>query len=358
MENRNIYGRKLRGELPKLKKLYHYSESLDENWGGPAFSIPSLARELYNFENVFVSKDSKRKRNKYILSNWIKLNTFRCHLNLFYSILTNKDKNNAVFIHTIWDPYILFVAFLFFAKKYKIIFFVRGSLKINRFKKFFAFYLFVFPVFLLSSKIVLSTNSQVKSEVPFFLKNKIIVLPNIIKDFVVINRQKTRSAGYLGRLHPHKRVEYIIEILSHLPDYELLIAGPGEETPYAKKIRTLAAKNFVKVTFLGLITGEDKYLFLHNNSFHLLTSKSENFGNVVFESLKSGVPCFVSKNLYISEYLHPCLIIDYQNSEASAKKIKNYFNFNMGREPIEYSLKQIEIKINEGMEQITSQMSK
>ena len=69
--------------------------------------------------------------------------------------------------------------------------------------------------------------------------------------------------------------------------------------------------------------------FLRKCKFTLLTSYSENFGNVVIESKSTFTPCFVTSNLYISEYLNEDFIIDQYDHKQAAAKISTLFRKTM-----------------------------
>lgn len=88
--------------------------------------------------------------------------------------------------------------------------------------------------------------------------------------------------------------------------------------------------------------------------FTLLTSYSENFGNVVIESKSTFTPCFVTSNLYISEYLNEDFIIDQYDHKQAAAKIsdtlqKDDENINKS---ILLSLEKVNQQIHIGMNEI------
>lgn len=106
---------------------------------------------------------------------------------------------------------------------------------------------------------------------------------------------------FMGRLHPIKAIDQLLEALSastlfRQSKYHLLIAGPDSDKTYARKLRqqvqtlTLSAK----VTFVGAVRGHRKEQLYANARLLVLPSHSENFGNVVIESLAQGTPVIAS----------------------------------------------------------------
>lgn len=109
---------------------------------------------------------------------------------------------------------------------------------------------------------------------------------------------------FLGRIAPIKAIENLIEALAlsqifKSSNYILKIAG-GVEDQFKDYYRHLVAmvNEFGltdKVLFVGAVNGEEKYRTYANARMMFLVSKSENFGNVVIESLSQGTPVTASQ---------------------------------------------------------------
>lgn len=104
--------------------------------------------------------------------------------------------------------------------------------------------------------------------------------------------------GYLGRLHPRKRIERLIYAMRALQDKirdaELVIIGSGDEEyeSFLKdEVQRLSLRN---VTFTGFLTGEKKDAALRELSLLAVPSDFENFGNIVAEALIRGIPVIAS----------------------------------------------------------------
>ena len=109
---------------------------------------------------------------------------------------------------------------------------------------------------------------------------------------------RLRKFGFLGRLHPRKKVEnllYGVALLPRLQDYELVIMGKGDEI-YEQFLRSetkrLGLEDCVK--FCGFINGRDKYKQLAQLSCLFVPSDFENFGMIVTEALSVGTPVMAS----------------------------------------------------------------
>ena len=134
-------------------------------------------------------------------------------------------------------------------------------------------------------------------------KAPVAILPNSFETRGVVEKEvpiKKRTVfGYLGRLHPRKRVERLIYAMAEdkaaFADCELKIIGSDVESyeQFLKdEVKRLGLSN---VRFTGFLTGEGKDEAIRSLSCLVLPSDYENFGNVVIESLARGVPAIVTK---------------------------------------------------------------
>lgn len=105
---------------------------------------------------------------------------------------------------------------------------------------------------------------------------------------------------YIGRVHPIKAIEHLITALSCSPQFKaldltLIIAGDCNN-PYAGQLRKQAGEVGLKqkIRFIGPVDGEAKQALYANAYFSILPSHTENFGNVVVESLAQGTPVIAS----------------------------------------------------------------
>lgn len=148
-----------------------------------------------------------------------------------------------------------------------------------------------------------------KEELDYYRKlgfsNPVAVLPNPIYiagliEHPIRSSQKLRI-GYLGRVHPRKRIErliYAFDVLrDELQEAELLIIGSGDER-YEQFLRNEVIRlNLTNVRFTGFLTGDEKNKAILSLSYLVVPSDFENFGNIVTEALVRGVPVIASKGM-------------------------------------------------------------
>jgi glycosyltransferase involved in cell wall biosynthesis len=103
---------------------------------------------------------------------------------------------------------------------------------------------------------------------------------------------------FLGRLHPKKGIENLLEATAKLGDlrWSLAIAGKGDPA-YTESLRAkIAALRLTnRVTMLGEVIGEAKQAAFENADLAVFPSHTENFGLVVAEALAHGVPVIASR---------------------------------------------------------------
>lgn len=134
-------------------------------------------------------------------------------------------------------------------------------------------------------------------------KNPVALIPNPVpfpKFISEITQQRDKKRiGFLGRLHPRKNVDKLIDAWTILEnkysDAELIIMGSGDieyEQFLKKKIKQANIKN---VIFTGFITGQEKFTQLASLTALCVPSEFENFGMIIPEALSVGTPVIASK---------------------------------------------------------------
>lgn len=133
-------------------------------------------------------------------------------------------------------------------------------------------------------------------------KNPVAIIPNPIEiegvaERPISNKPRLRI-GYLGRVHPRKRIERLIyAFATHrelLKNAELVIIGADDkdyESFLKDEVKRLELDN---VVFTGFLSGEEKDNAITSLSFLAVPSDFENFGNIVTEALVRGVPVYSS----------------------------------------------------------------
>ncbi len=121
-----------------------------------------------------------------------------------------------------------------------------------------------------------------------------VVIPHYINEIKRDN--EAIRFGFLGRLHPRKKVENIIYAASLLgrSDFEVLIIGKGDPN-YEKFLKQEVLRlNMHNIHFCGFLSGREKYQTLAQLSALFVPSDFENFGMIVTEALSVGTPVMAS----------------------------------------------------------------
>ena len=128
----------------------------------------------------------------------------------------------------------------------------------------------------------------------------VAVIPNPIRTAgiqeKIVSPDKKRI-GYLGRVHPRKRIEKIFYALDALcdKDVEVFIIGDGDAEYMAFLRQESERLQLSRVVFTGFLSGEEKEKALKSLSYLVVPSDFENFGNIITEALVKGVPVIASK---------------------------------------------------------------
>lgn len=145
----------------------------------------------------------------------------------------------------------------------------------------------------------------------FGYKGPIAVIPNAVvfpegvelKDerLELRDSQGRRQIGFLGRLHPIKKVENVLYSLSHINEdtrkkmisFQIMGKYDDQYEQWLKdEVRRLHLEDCVD--FVGFVSGKEKYDRLSKLSALMVPSAQENFGMIVPEALICGTPVYAS----------------------------------------------------------------
>lgn len=130
--------------------------------------------------------------------------------------------------------------------------------------------------------------------------NPVAVVPCPVEISDVENacvENKKKKIGFLGRLHPVKRVDRLLEAWKRLQEFgELLIMGDGEPDYVAFLKKEVERMQLSNVRFAGWVSGTEKKQLLASLTCLAVPSDFENFGMIVPEALLQEVPVIASTN--------------------------------------------------------------
>ena len=142
----------------------------------------------------------------------------------------------------------------------------------------------------------------------FGYKGPIAVIPNAvvfpkgvdIKKNLYSDPKGRRQIGFLGRLHPIKKVENIIYAIAILSDelksqLSFQIMGKYDDD-YEQWLKDEVSRLHLEdsVEFVGFVSGKEKYDRLSKLTALMVPSAQENFGMIVPEALICGTPVYAS----------------------------------------------------------------
>lgn len=109
------------------------------------------------------------------------------------------------------------------------------------------------------------------------------------------SKEKIENFLYVGRLVEVKNLKFLISVFNTLTDYNLYLAGFGEQE---LELKAMAGKN---VHFLGAVNNKDLFEIYQRMDVFVLPSISEPWGLVVEEALNNGLPVIVSDRVGCAE---------------------------------------------------------
>lgn len=154
-----------------------------------------------------------------------------------------------------------------------------------------------------TNRIVLHATSDAESleSVERIRNARTVVIPNGIDLPDVNGNERDVNAElrllYLGRLHPIKGIENLLQAITRLPaTVKLSICGDGQPE-YRVRLETLTSELGLspRVTFHGHVEGEAKERYFREADWCVVPSFQENFCMVVAEALARGVPVIASR---------------------------------------------------------------
>ena len=289
-------------------KILHLIATYPPNQnGGSAYSLYRLNCSLDHI-------------NKVVLSG----NVIKNNLNNYYA----HDKMHKVYFHNKFSPFFL-LSFLkeFFSSdiiqlssffflpnfyvfilakfyKKKVIISPRGeffSYAFKKNKKLKSFFLSFFKFLKLSVYFHVTSNKEYEIINSIFdlKKSSIHKIHNSFEHNKFFNETRLDNILFLGRINPIKNIHCLFSVLKELNNVILTIAGPANSN-YEKKYLDFLKKEIIrlkiekKVKFVGTIYDELKFKTIAKSKILVLPSKSENFGNVVLESLAQQTPVLAS----------------------------------------------------------------
>lgn len=295
-------------------------------WGGPIFStkalcdgvakVPGYEVEVLTTdaagprveERLTVSKDEYFGSNGYTVTYARRVAGHSISVDLLLRLPSRLRRADVVHLSGTYNFPTLFVFFFARLAGKPVVWSPRGALQAtqvwNDSPRKRLKYLFEKAVQLLRPKntVLLVTSEEEGRESTTRLRDiSVHVVPNSVDiPQTLIHRRSSRTDAYvsllfIGRLHPKKGIEVLLDAMRELPsEFRLKVFGTGARD-YVDKLIISAADLGDRVEFGGMVSGNHKMQAYQNADIFVLPSYSENFGIVVAEALASGTPVITTK---------------------------------------------------------------
>ncbi len=294
-------------------KVLHTIPSLGVNSGGPATAVNAVADglRLAGVDAEILAMEAGSGDQSIAAGDHIHLLPYVANAFDYNPAFAHYLKEHPVYdlyhAHSVWlyPPHATAAAARRLRKPYVIT--PRGMLypqdmAQGRLKKLFAMRLFLRRDLQRAACIQATCLQEMEYLRALGLTAPVAVIPNPVDvrgaELPVVSHE-VRRVGYMGRVHPRKRIERLIyafhELGPRADGCELVIIGGGDRE-YMNFLQAEKERLHVKnITFTGFLTGAEKERALESLSYLALPSDFENFGNVIAEAMVLGIPVICTR---------------------------------------------------------------
>ena len=288
--------------------------------GGPNNTVYWMTKALVNkgvdVEIVTthrgVAEDSGIKLNDWIDLGYGKIKYLRVlhrllPVRLYYNSLKPIMRSDIIHLTSLFYSGSLIIALTSLLLKKQIVWSVRGELSPSALKFKSPFKAVILKVIKsISRRITFHGTSAVEIdhiESCFGISTRSVLIPNYMElPKPILYNEERKYFLFLGRIHAIKALDNLIKALFKSDkfmksDFYFKIAGE-DRNDFGDKLKKLISELNLesKVQFEGFVYRDmDKQELLAKSYFLILPSHTENFGNVVIESLAQGTPVIASK---------------------------------------------------------------
>jgi glycosyltransferase involved in cell wall biosynthesis len=306
-------------------KILHLVERVDDNYGGPAKSIPYtvVASADDGIQQRILSGRTAGNGGNSVCDRFgLDYIQYTSYLNrklafapgMFWDVYTEirNTERCVIHLHNPWNFVPFFVWVLRFFYDFKIVFSPRGAmyawtLRLGRIRKRVAWYIFQRNL-MRKADIIHVTSEQERDEIAKLGDfSTVRIIPNgVYTSFTPSanggNRRSAQNASdgrtrilFLSRIHQKKGLELLLEALESGrcgADIDLRVVGEFADARYRERIERLAARlpAGMSVSFPGHLGSDvvgQEYAWA---DLFVLPSFAENFGIVIAEALSHGLP--------------------------------------------------------------------
>jgi glycosyltransferase involved in cell wall biosynthesis len=293
-------------------KLIHVVPHIDKEAAGPSYSVPRLCQSLAECGNsveltCLAARGEITGVKLDLHPQWPILRRLAISFSLSSALWKKVGAADVVHNHSLWSMVNVMCGWVVPGRGAKLVTSPRGTLSSWALSRSPGVKKLLWPLQrrALSKADLLHATSEVEyGEIRALgFTAPVAIIPNGI-DLPAASgdsrsvRTGQRTLLFLSRIHPTKGIDRLLRAWVRLQDrhtdWQLVIAGIGEDAHVAE-IRELAARlNVRRVDFPGALYGDAKVSAYRNADLFILPTHSENFGMVVAEALSHGCPAMVS----------------------------------------------------------------
>jgi len=288
--------------------ILHNIPHIDSEASGPSYSVRRLCQQIALYDHDVTLACLKAKHEipgvkLFIHPSWPIFKKFAISHKQAFLLSKQAFKEDIVHNHSLWSMVNIAAGLVASGKHAKLVTSPRGTLSpwALKQKKFFKQILWPLQKQVLERANLLhaTSESEYKDIRRLGLKKPVLIVPNGI-DLPKLSPRSIKDKKILlffSRIHPTKGLEVLLDVWANLEkdyiDWELKIAGPGDDD-YIKKLKDQVSKNKLRnVKFTGPLYGNNKSFIYRNADLFVLPTHSENFGMVVAEALGHECPTIV-----------------------------------------------------------------
>lgn len=286
-----------------------FTTSIDKKGGGPARSVPILAKGLsqVGVETTLLTGHSAEMNTHLVDGTSVKIKEVPKNISTqeLECVILN-GHFDLIHGQNLWMPFYNKMARI--ARKHGIPYMMtpRGCLepwcmKQKRLKKLLAFHLYQKKDLQNAACILATAQMEADNIRDLGINAPIAIIPNGIdvSEYecrpIESKENVKKQIVFLSRIHEKKGIEYLIEAWQQLnhkySEWNVVIAGNGEDA-YINHLKDMIANKGLEscVKIIPPVFGEAKHELYCESSLFVLPTYSENFGMVIAEAMSCGVP--------------------------------------------------------------------
>ena len=301
-----------------MKILFTLMNFPPSNFGGVAAGMFPIIKELCTAPDTKVKvlttshkiiKSKLPKTNSWTTFDGVSVIYFKSNAFFLYLLegFRQIKYSDCIFLNSIFffPNFLFLIVGLIFKKKIFLLphgELLKPALRTKYWKK--GLYLWLMKSFAKNVTLITTSIQELSRTQEVFPHSKVIIIPIFFDFGKPLNIEKSNQFLFLGRICKIKKIENIILACSYSKyflsnNYKLLIAGPTDKEflQYKSKLVNLIISSNLEsnIKFVGEVNSPQKEELLSQSKSLFIVSDSENFSNVVVESLAQGTPVVASK---------------------------------------------------------------